>query len=143
MTAKEYLNQAYIIDRKIIMKLAKAEGLRSSLHGCGSQFDNTGSQHSNNDKIGSAIAKIVDYEAQCDVLIDKLVSLKLEIENVIQSVEDPLQCEVLERRYLKFQKWERIADDMKLDLRWIYRIHKKALIKLTIESHYKSMVSLE
>ena len=34
---------------------------------------------------------------------------------------------VLEKRYLCFQSWEQIAVEMGYDLRWLYRIHGKAL----------------
>ena len=38
MTAKEYLNQAYNIDKEIAFKLRKAEMLRNSLYGKGVSY---------------------------------------------------------------------------------------------------------
>ena len=34
---------------------------------------------------------------------------------------------ILEKRYLCFQSWEKIAAAMDYDIRWLYRLHGKAL----------------
>ena len=43
--------------------------------------------------------------------------------------------EILIRRYISGQKWERIAVEIHLEYRWVLRLHGKALQKLTPESH--------
>ena len=63
MTAKEYLNQAYKLDRKADMILQKADAMRKSLYGRGQSYENT-SHNSNNDSIAKAIAKVVDYDGR-------------------------------------------------------------------------------
>lgn len=144
MNAKEYLNQVYKIDRRINMTLAKAEKLRASLYGRSSQSDNTGGQHSGEDSLGKAVCKVVEYEQKADRLIDTLIDKRLEIENAILSVEDSVQREILERRYLLFQRWETyydkgreeyikgIADEMGYSLQHMYRLHGLALKNLEI-----------
>ena len=49
---------------------------------------------------------------------------------------DDTQREVLTRRYLLYQKWEYIAVEMNYNIKWIFKLHGKALSKLTIESDY-------
>ena len=66
-----------------------------------------------------------------DELERSVFTLKAEITKVIKSVEHLEYQTLLEKRYLCFQSWEQIAVDMDYDLRWIYRLHKKALDVVT------------
>lgn len=109
MTAKEYLNQAYKLDRKADMILQKADAMRKSLYGRGQSYESGGHSDSS-DSIAKAIAKVVDYERKADEVIDKLIDKRIEIENLIKLVSDPVQREVLERRYLLYQSWDGFYD---------------------------------
>lgn len=142
MTTKEYLNQVYKIDRRINITIAKIEKLRASLYGRSCQSDNTGGHHSCEDTLSKAVCKIIEYEQKADTLIDTLVNKRLEIEQAILSVDDDVQQEILERRYLLFQRWDSyydknqekyikgIADDMGYSRRQIFRLHGIALKKI-------------
>ncbi len=133
MTAKDYLRQIYRLDRRIELDRRKIEKLRAVLDykppsgGSGSG--------SSADRIPDTLAKIIEYEEQAERLTKRYIELYIEIEKAIAAVGDPVLREVLERRYLLYQKWEEIADAMHRDLRWVYRLHGKALQQLTIESH--------
>ena len=146
LTAKEYLNQAYEIDREINMTLVKVDKLRNSLYGKGQQLDDVGDSKSScsSDHIGDTVALVIDYENKANELIDKLIRARIEIEKAIQLVPDSVQREVLERRYLLFQPWESyfdtrtgekivgIDESMHYSSRQIYRIHGKALIWMSV-----------
>ena len=108
MTAKEYLSQAYKLDKQADMILQKADALRKSLYGRGQNYENTG--HSNTDGIAKAIEKVADYERRADEIIDMLVDMRIKIETTISLVPDPIQREVLERRYLLYQSWDGFYD---------------------------------
>ena len=56
-----------------------------------------------------------------------LVDLKKEIMGVIKAVENPEYQTLLEKRYLCFLSWEKIAVDMGYDLRYIHKLHTRAL----------------
>lgn len=109
MTAKEYLNQAYKLDRKADMILQKADAMRKSLYGRGQSYESGGHSDSS-DSIAKAVAKVVDYEQKADEVINKLVDKRIEIENTINMISDPVQREVLERRYLLYQSWDGFYD---------------------------------
>ena len=140
MTAKEYLSQAYKLDKQADMILQKAAALRKSLYGRGQTYENTG--HSNTDGIAKAIEKVADYERKADEIIDRLIDMRIEIENAIASVPDPVQREVLERRYLMYQPFEGgydkktgtyikgIDESMGYSVRQIYRFHGYGLQKI-------------
>ena len=146
MTAKEYLNQVYDIDREINMTLAKADKLRNSLYGKGQKLDDIGGGKSsgNGDNIGDTITLVVDYENKANELIDKLIRARIEIEKVIQLIPDSVQREVLERRYLLFQPWDSgydkvtgeykkgIYDSMNFSRRQIFYLHSEALKNVTL-----------
>ena len=133
MTAKEYLNQAYNIDKEIAFKLRKAEMLRNSLYGKGVSYGSVG--HNPNcglDSLGAAVAKVVDYEKETAGMIENLIAIRLDIESTIMALNDDREREVLEKRYLFFESWEKIAVDMGYSIRMIYYIHNKALKKIHI-----------
>lgn len=153
MTAKEYLNQAYKIGRRINIINDKIAKLRSQLEYKGISYDSPGSSRgSSSGDMSDVIIKIAEYEERNKALTDKLICRWLEIENVIENVQDDVQREVLERRYLLYQQWESglkwrtdeltgkrikvyikgIAEDMGYSERQIYRIHRKALKEVTI-----------
>lgn len=141
MTAKEYLSQAYKLDKQADMIIQKADALRKSLYGRG-QNGESGKQTSSGDSLAKAIAKVMDYERKADELIDRLVDMRIEIENAINEVPDPIQREVLERRYLMYQPFEGgydkktgiyikgIDESMGYSARQIYRFHGYGLQKI-------------
>lgn len=144
MTTKEYLNQVYRIDRRINVTLAKIEKMRASLYKIGAGGSSVPAQRQSSDSLGAAVAKVLDYEKNANRLIDELVMKRLEIENAIKGVQDAAQREVLERRYLLFQRWESrfdertgeyvkgIAESMGYSERQIYRLHGKALKNVSV-----------
>ena len=73
------------------------------------------------------IAKIIDLQAEINRDIDRLVDLKKELFSTIKAVGDTEFQTILEKRYLCFQSWEKISVEMGYDLRWLYRLHGKAL----------------
>lgn len=45
-------------------------------------------------------------------------------------IEDATFAELLQRKYIRLQKWEDVAADMKFDNRYIYKLHGKALVEV-------------
>lgn len=109
MTAKEYLSQAYKLDKQADMILQKAAAMRNSLYGRG-QNGESGKSTPSGDSLAKAIEKVVDYERRADEIIDRLVDMRIKIETTISLVPDPIQREVLERRYLLYQSWDGFYD---------------------------------
>ena len=144
MTAKEYLSQAYKLDKQADMILQKADALRKSLYGRG-QNSESGKSTPSGDSLAKAIARVMDYEHKADEIIDKLIDMRIEIENAIASVPDPIQREVLERRYLMYQPFEGgydkktgayikgIDEIMGYSARQIYRFHGYGLQKVKVK----------
>lgn len=80
---------------------------------------------------GMARAQIAGELAQ---EICELALAKRKIERDIQGIEDEKQRLILEKRYIDGLTFERIAEDMDYDSRWIRRLHKKAIEELALLS---------
>lgn len=128
MTAKEYLRQAYIIDRKIRLDTEKLAAARSALYGKAVRYDSDGSKPVPRGNVTeSAVLRIVELEERLNAEIDEFTAKRQEIECAVGSVPDEVQREVLTRRYLLYQKWEVIAEEMCYSERQVFRIHGAAL----------------
>lgn len=134
MTAKEYLGQAYRIDQRIKSKLEQVLSLRDlSTKATSTLTDMPHNTSPNHRSMVNIIDKMADLEKEINSDIETLVNLKKDIVSKIKGVEDPEHSTLLELRYLCFKPWEKISLEMGYDLRWIYRMHQKALgsIKLS------------
>lgn len=145
MTAKEYMEQARYLDMQINSKIEQVRTLNELATKVTTVYsDMPHSPNRNTGRMEETIAKIIDLESEIDRDIDALVDLKREIMRVVNSVESAEYRTILEMRYLQFKKWEQIALLMSTDLRWVYRMHGRALKEVqqiintplkTIESH--------
>ena len=133
MTAKEYLSQAYRLDQRINSKIEQVASLNELATKCTSTL--TGMPRNPNrasSTMADAVGKIIDLQNEINRDIDRLVDLKREIVTAIKAIENPEYQTLLEKRYLCFLTWEKIAVDMGYDLRWLYRIHKRALDEIRV-----------
>lgn len=60
----------------------------------------------------------------------RLMDMQDKAETLISCEKDHDRWSVLYRRYILNQKWEKIAAEINLDLRWIYRLHGQGLVDL-------------
>ena len=140
MTAKEYLEQAYRLDRHIESKMEQVQMLRllatkstSVIRGGPSGGGGGGSF------MEDAIIRIVDMERDISAELGRLMILKAEIAEVIDRVENPKAQMVLEMRYLCFKRWEEIMEAMNCSERTVFRRHKDGLeaVESILESKKK------
>ena len=136
MTVKEYLSQAKFLDQRINSKIQQVAALNDLATKATSTL--TGMPRNPNHATSTmeeAITKIIDLQAEINQDIDTLVDLKRDLSATIKAVGNTEYQTVLEKRYLCFQSWEQIAVDMGYDLRWLYRIHGKALDEVQAVTH--------
>ena len=129
MTAKEYLGQAYRLDQKISSDIAEAARLREMAASVASPCLE---EHYNPNRPTEAtfvryLNRVWELEQRINTDIDKLVDLKEYIRIAIDQVKNPDEQLVLRYRYIHNWKWERIASEMHYSVRWIYKLHGKAL----------------
>lgn len=137
MTAKEYLQQAYIIDRKIRLDTEKLAAARSALYGKTVRYDTDVSKPvPRGNAAESAVLCVVELEERLNAEIDEFTAKRQEIEQTVNAVPDEVQREVLTRRYLLYQKWETIAAEMNYSERHIRRLHGYALKNMSLNVRF-------
>lgn len=130
--AQEYLLQVKKLDANIYSKLEQVAHLKAmTLKITTTLKQDVVSGGGNQDKIGDAIAKIIDLENEINQDIDAYVDKKREICMVIEKVKDPDQMAVLQKRYLLYESWEQIALEMYCTYRNVCYIHGRALQAVT------------
>ena len=85
--------------------------------------------------IPRAVERIDDAERRLASAYGTALAERCRVKDAIDTVPDPLRRDILTRRYILGQRWERIAADLDRDLRWVLRLHHRAVDELTIESH--------
>ena len=128
MTAKEYMNRAYRLDQRINSKMEQLKHLKSLSQRVTAAYGTETVSHSRNvDMMASAIIRIAEAEAALDEQIDRLVSVRKEIREVIDLVADP-DCRILlEMRYLGMKPWSEISSKLELGRTRLYTLHITAL----------------
>ena len=131
MTAKEYLSQAYRLDKRIDSKIEQIKSLNLLATKCTTTLsDMPKSQRAGNSRLEDTVVKIVDLQEEINRDIDSLVDLKRDIVRTIKSVQNPEYQIILELRYLCFKTWEEIAVEMGYSSRGIFSLHSAALKEL-------------
>lgn len=126
--AKGYLRKIELFDANInnrINDLHELKSLVTKITATISPVCVSGS--GNQDKLGDAVAKIVDLQDEINRKIDKYVDLKREISSMLEQIQDPDQVKVLHKRYFEYKPWEQIACEMNYSYRNVCYIHGKAL----------------
>ena len=127
MNAKEYLSQVRILDKKIDIKQAEIDKLRSSLQYKGIRYDTVQTSGGNPISMSSVVAKIVDYENSMYLEIDSLIDLRRDILNKLDKLTDESHLDLLYMRYIQYMKWEEIALKLNCTYRWVLKLHSRAL----------------
>ena len=132
MNAKEYLSQAFQLDQRINSKLEQVSMLRDLALKTTSvlQADKVQSTKQQS-PMESALVKLISLEEEINDDIDQLIDLKRELANFVAEIENPSYQLLLELRYLGGSTWEEVASMMGYDVRWVYRLHRKALKEAT------------
>lgn len=128
MKAKDFLNQAYLLDQRIRSKAVQIESLNELATSCTSVM--TGMPHNpskSQSPMADAVTKIVDLQREISADMNKLVETKKAIFEVIRMVDDVELRTLLEQRYLCSSTWEEISIALDKKMRWTFILHDKAL----------------
>lgn len=132
MTTKAYLGQARFLDMRIKSKIQQIDSLRELATSCTAVLsDMPKSPNHGESKVERCVMKIIEVQEGLKDDIDSLVELKKEIMATIHAVEDVELQTLLEKRYLCFLSWEKIAVEMHYSIQHIYRMHDEALSAVT------------
>jgi len=129
----KYLNQYKFLNAEIDRKIKYMEDCKSKIFNVTGTLSDMPRSGNRSNVIEDGIVSINDIEQTINQDINELLCLRSEIENKINRVKNPMQREILKCRYLDLKKYEQIAVDKNIDLRWLYRLHEKALDVIKIK----------
>ncbi len=128
MNAKDYLSQAFQLDQRINSKLEQVTMLRDlALRTTSVLQDDKVQSSKQQSPMENALVKLMSLEEEINDDIDQLIDLKRELTMFVAEIENPSHRLLLELRYLGESTWEEVAAIMGYDIRWVYRLHRKAL----------------
>ena len=130
MQAKMYLRQAYRLNELIYSnekELDELKELSISISGIDTSKEKVQTSSTGDASYVKIIERIDELERVIKNDIEKLLKLKLEIRNTINSVPDNEEKLLLQHRYLNFMNWDNICSSMCVSSRTAHRIHIKAL----------------
>ncbi len=134
---KETLRAVRDTEQAYRLAKSKAENLEKLLMcGKGQKTDKLSPNEKRENPVENAYCTLADEKSEADRLLQEMISARKKADMLIGTVSDPNQREVLTRRYIIGEKWELIAENMNYDIKWVYKLHRRALEKLTIESDY-------
>ena len=131
MRSKDYLNQAFQIEKRIAAKAEQIESLRTAVTKVTTTLIDVkvqGSQQTS--RMENIIAKMMDLEEELKTDMDALIAIKSEVMKTIRLVPDPELQLILEKRYLCYEKWEDISIDLNISIQHTFRLHGEALKKI-------------
>ncbi len=133
----KYLKRYVLLDREIDRKLAECERWRLRLGKITATISDMpgggGSIHKSTDH--DIINRIIDLEREMDDDIDKMLTLKQEIMDLINGISEDRERLLMQLRYLDGQQFEFICGEMGYSWSNVHRLHRRALNKLTMVCH--------
>lgn len=84
--------------------------------------------------LARAVESIVQAKQELQAQINQCGAIRREIVAVLEQVINARDHEILRRRYILGQRFEQISVEMHMDLRWIYRTHKRTVQRLAIKN---------
>ena len=128
MTAKQYLQQAFQMKKKIAAIQEDILRLEAAATDCSPNM--TGMPHNPNpshSRMADIVCKIIDRKAALEQKVEELEVLAKEIEYKISLLDNEDYRTLLYKRYVEGAEWQDIAMDMYYSERWVYKHHIIAL----------------
>ena len=91
--------------------------------------------HGSSDKMPATVERMIGINEGINRKIDEYIARREAIYAAIEALEDSMLRTLMGLYYLNGLTWGEVAEKLGLDIRWVYRLHGKALASLTIESH--------
>lgn len=127
MTPKEYFEQVFELEKKVNSKVNERDAIMNTLTGATPMQDNPGYSNQFHSKTESAVIKLMDYSDRANEYVDELVDLRIKLSKELDQLDVHNHRMVLRERYLCSKRWEEIAVEQSFDLRWVHRLHGRAL----------------
>lgn len=126
--AQVYLEQVEKLDARIKNKLIEKQQWLDIALGITASMDGERVQSSGaKTKMANAVERCVDMEDEIDSLVDILIDTKKEVIQTIESLDSPIEYNILHMRYIQFKDLQEIADHYGKEYGWATTTHGRAL----------------
>lgn len=115
--------------RRLLEELAQLRAEASSVSQALSGMPSDGGD---GQAIPRAVERIADAESRLASAYGTALAERSRVKDAIDTVPDPLRRDILTRRYILGQRWERIAADNDLVMRQVFRLHHRAVESLDL-----------
>ena len=133
MKAKEYMQQAYFLDKRINSLIRQVNNLWDQATSITQTIsDMPRNPSGDKSKMASQVVNIVDLTDEIEAEMGKLKELRKEIFGVVSLVSEPEYQLILQERYFEMLSWEDIAADINRSVRSAQMLHGKALEEVQI-----------
>lgn len=128
MTAKEYLREIRILDKRIDQKQREFDTLkRGRTYVGGMDYSQERVQTSAGQGFMGLSDKLVDMQREINGDIDRFNDIRHARINQIQQLSRIDYMDILFRRYVQYQSFETIAGEMQMSYYWVCHLHGEAL----------------
>lgn len=134
--AKEYLQQAYFIHRRILTLERQRQQIRADIYGVRSPSDMSPDRVQSSitgDRLEKLIAKVDETEREIVGELEELYERKTRIAYMIRQLDagekwkTELYQDVLYHRYIMLEQWKDIAVFLSMGIRHVFKVHGEAL----------------
>ena len=134
MNAKDFLMRGINLERRVDTIKEQIEHYKALVNDCSVTYSDSPKSTASNYKLEECTQKIMDLQEElCEAMAD-LVDVTCEISRAIQKIENYDYQDLLVKRYVLGEPWEKIAADLGYELRYIHKLHSRALQGIKIFS---------
>lgn len=92
-----------------------------------------GSGGPNLHRLEQSVEQVEQVQERLAEELEKAILAQTQVQAVIETLEDERLRQVLRSRYILGQTWEKAAETLGLEERWVRRLHERALMELNLE----------
>ena len=128
MTAKEYLKQVGRMNKEIENKAEEIQKLKDMATRITSSTDKERVQsNSSQDKLGDAVAEIIDLENELQEIVTRNLDKRKYITKQIDELDNDIYYDVLYKRYILCKEFHEIATELRYTMDNVFKIHRRAV----------------
>ena len=131
MNAKEFLSRGINLERRVETITDQIEHYKSIVNKCTVTYSDSPKSTTSSYRLEDCTQKIMDLQSElCEAVAD-LVDVTCDIARTISKVENYDYEDLLVKRYVLGETWEKIAEEMNYSEQHIHRLHGEALKKIS------------
>lgn len=131
MNAKEFLSRGINLERRVETITDQIEHYKSIVNKCTVTYSDSPKSTTSSYRLEDCTQKIMDLQSElCETMAD-LVDVTCDIARTISKVENYDYEDLLVKRYVLGEPWEKIAEEMNYSEQHIHRLHGEALKKIS------------